>query len=91
MGNQGFRDLFPDGQYRIEARHRFLEDHRHPVATDFSHASRGSADQLFVVELDRAFDAARLFRQKLHHGQCRNTLAGTAFSNDRKCFPGTDV
>src|SRR5690606_10048941 len=54
-------DLSVDAMDRIEGGHRFLEDHRHLVAPDTSHAPLAEPEQVATVEVDLApGDAARL-------------------------------
>ncbi len=37
MVDQGFGDLEAEGQYRVEAGHRLLKDHRNQVAAHMAH------------------------------------------------------
>jgi hypothetical protein len=52
MHPQGLADLAADGQHRIEARHRLLEDHRNVVAADRAHLTFGKLQQILALEAD---------------------------------------
>ena len=49
---QRLGDLPADGQHRIEARHRLLEDHRDVVAADLAHLALGELQQILALEAD---------------------------------------
>ena len=47
-------DLLADGQHRVQAGHRLLEDHRDRVAADVAHLRLGQRQQIAALEADAA-------------------------------------
>ncbi len=62
--DQRLGDLEADGEHRIEARHRLLEDHGDLVAAHVLHARLGQRQQIAPRQHDAAFDAAVLLRDR---------------------------
>ena len=91
MLNQRFRDLEADGEHRIEARHRFLEDHGDIVAADVLHISFGQRQQIAASEHDAALATAALFGNEPHDRERGDALARTGFADDRDGFAGRDL
>ena len=75
-------DLAADRHRRIEARHRFLEDHRHAVAAQRPHAVLREADEIAALEADAAaLDPRRRHRQEAHDGLRGDALAAARFAD----------
>ncbi|MHC2236739.1 hypothetical protein ACVI8L_005078 [Bradyrhizobium diazoefficiens] len=66
MLDQRFRNLEADGEHRIEARHRLLENHGNVVAADVLHARFGQREEIAAGERDAPFDAADVSRNEPH-------------------------
>src|SRR5207248_6881542 len=47
---EALADLAPDRQYRVQARHRVLEDHRDLLAANLAQRGVGEADQVAALE-----------------------------------------
>ena len=74
-------DLVPDGIGRVQARHRFLEDHGDVVTADLTEVSRGEAHEVTSLEEGRPAGPAAPGGQQSHHGQGRNRLARAALTD----------
>jgi hypothetical protein len=74
-------DLVPDGIGRVEAGHRFLEDHGDLVAPDLAEVARGQAHEVTSLEAGRPAGPAAPRRQQAHHGQGRDRLARPALTD----------
>jgi hypothetical protein len=85
---QRFGDLLADGEERIQARHRLLEDHRHLVAANGTQARLGQGEQ--IDRLAGAVDEERLAahlrhraaRQQPHQREAGHRLARTRLAHD---------
>jgi hypothetical protein len=74
--------LEADGQHRVEAGHRLLEDHRDVVAAHLAHRRLGQGQQVAVVQEDLALDPAVRLRDQPHDRQRGDRLAGTGLADD---------
>src|SRR6266567_7540437 len=83
MQPQGLGDLAADGEDRIEARHRLLEDHADIVAADLAHGALAELEQVSALEPYRARDSAgRLWHQPQNGIGC-DRFSATALADDR--------
>ncbi len=90
MQPQGLGDLPADGEDRIEARHRLLEDHADIVAADFAHGALAELEQIAALKTYRAPDLpGRLWHQPQNGVGC-NRLSATALADDRHGLAGLD-
>jgi hypothetical protein len=70
-----FDEQAADGEGRVEARHRVLEDHADLGPAQLAHLLEGQPEQVAPLEEDVALDdAPRRRRDEPHHGQRRNVL-----------------
>ena len=83
MVDERLRDLEADGQHRIEARHRLLEDHGDPVAAHLAHLLLGKVEEVAALEQDLARDAAVDRRHQPHDRQRGDALARAGFADHR--------
>ncbi|MND79750.1 hypothetical protein D3C80_715010 [compost metagenome] len=75
MPFQGFRELEADGQNRIEAGHRLLEDHCRLITAQGLHGLRRQIEHIAAVEQYPAVDPACRIGQEPHDCKSRNALA----------------
>ena len=81
-------DLPLDGEHRVQAGHRLLEDDGDVVAADLLHLMDGQGRQLLAVELDAtAFNVAVAVEQ-LEHAHGGNALAGAGLADDAERLAG---
>jgi hypothetical protein len=65
--SQRFDQLLADRQYRVERRHRVLEDHRDAAPADPAHPGSPQGQQVLAVEVDAAGGGADMrFGQQAH-------------------------
>ena len=83
----GLGDLEPDGQDRVERRHRILEDHGDVVAAESPALWLGHADQLGAPIADRPADLGA-GRKESHHRQERHRLARPRLTDDAQNLAG---
>jgi hypothetical protein len=81
--DQRLGNLETDGQHRVEAGHRLLEDHGDVVAAHIPHRLFRQRQQIAARELDAALDAAVLVRNQSHDGERGDALARARFTDDR--------
>ena len=81
--DQRLGDLEADGQHRVEAGHRLLEDHRDVVAAHAPHRLFRQRQEIAARELDAALDTAALPRNQPHDGERGDALARARFADDR--------
>ncbi len=92
----GFGDLGADGEDRVEAGHRFLEDHRDIGAAELAHGLGGFDGEVALAagavgEEDLAAgDAAAGVIDEAGDGQSGDGFAGAGFADDRHGFAGGD-
>ena len=75
-------DLIADGEHRVQAGHRLLEDHRDAVAADVAHLRRRQVEQVPAVEHDLPGGDAAGRRHQAHHGQRQHRLAAAGLADD---------
>ena len=75
-------DLVADGEHRVQAGHRLLEDHRDAVAADVAHLRRRQVEQVPAVEHDLPGGDAAGRRHQPHDGQRQHRLAAAALADD---------
>ena len=82
-----FDDLVTNAVDRVETRHRFLENHRHPVAHDAAPFTVRKRQQIHTIKADiPASDPHGGAPQKSHNRQRSKTFATTTFTNDAQSF-----
>ena len=91
MHPQRLADLAADGQHRIEARHRLLEDHRNVVTADGAHLGLGELQQILALEADGARDLARGLGDQPHQRHGGDRLAAAGFTDDGQRLAFVDV
>ena len=84
-------DLPADGQHRVQARHRVLEDHRDVLAADRAKLLVGEPDQVAALEVRRAVRDAAGARQDPEQRQRGDALPAAGFSDDPERLAGSDV
>ena len=89
--DKSLRDLEPDREHRIEARHRLLEDHGDAVASDLAHLLFRQIEQALTLERDSALNAAVHRRYQLHDGQRGDALARARLAHDGHCLARPDL
>ncbi len=91
MHPQRLADLTADRQHRVQARHRFLEDHRNVVAANGAHLAFGELQQILALEADRTRDLARRLGDQSHQRHRSDRLAATGFTDDGQRLAFVDV
>ena len=89
--NEQLRDLLADGQHRIEAGHRLLEDHGDVVAPDLLHRLLGKRQQVAPLQRDPPLDAAGAAGEQAHDRQRGDALARAGFPDDGERLLRVDV
>jgi hypothetical protein len=90
----GFGDLVPDSEYRVEAGHRLLEDHRDLPASNMPHPVRRHLEKVNALEQNLASgDLAGRNVDQAHDRVCRDALAtaGLADQADRAAARNREV
>src|SRR5262249_53623670 len=90
MQPQGLGDLAADGEDRIEARHRFLEDHADIVAADLAHGALAELEQVPALEPYRAPDSSGRVWPRPPTGVGAPRLSAAALADDRHRLAGLD-
>ncbi len=80
-------DLVPDGEGRVEAGHRLLEDHGDLVTADLAEVRRGEAHEVPSLEAGRPAGPAAPRGQQSHDGQGRDGLARPALAYQAQGLP----
>ena len=89
VADRRFAQLLPDGQHRVEGRHRFLKNHCQLVAAQIGHLSGFQPQQIAVREADlAAVDARRLRRQEAHQRHGGDAFAAAGFTHHANGLPG---
>ena len=84
MNPQDFRDLRAHGIDRVQRGHRFLKDHRQPIAAQAPHLGVFQAGHVLPAVKDfRAFRHLGAFGQKPHDGAGGDGFAAAAFADQR--------
>ena len=79
----GLDHLLLDGQHRVEAGHRVLEDHGDLATAQVAHLGLAVGQQVLPVEADAAaLDAPGRLGQQAHEGQAGDALAAAGFADD---------
>ena len=79
---QRLAELEADGEARIQARRRLLENHRDVLADELAALAVGQPLQIVAGELQAAGTHAPRIRDKPHHRQHRHALAGSRLADD---------
>ena len=74
-------DLPADGQDRVQARRRLLEDDAHPAAADIAHTCLGQLRDIRAVQRDAASRHAAVVRQQPQDRQCSHRLAAAGLAD----------
>jgi hypothetical protein len=83
VGLHLLRDLVADGEDRVQARERLLEDHRHVIAPERAHVVFGDAEDLAAVEPDLAADdLGRRDVEEPHDRERRDALAACGLADE---------
>ena len=90
VDHQRLRDLTADGKDRVQARHRFLEDHRDLVAADLVHLVHGQLRQVHAVEEDLAGVDIAVAVEQTEDAHGRDALAGAGFADDAEDLTGVE-
>ena len=83
--------LAPDGEHRVQARHRVLEDHRDLAATDRAQLRVAHVRELGAVEARAAGGDAAGARQDAEQRERRDALAAARLADDAERLAGRDV
>ncbi len=83
MAEQRFGNLVADGEQRVQAGHRLLEDHRDFVAAHAAHVAFRQIEDVAAAEHDSPFGSAHVLLQQAHDRQGRHALARAGFTDDR--------
>src|SRR5260370_31123004 len=78
---EGLRNLLADRIDRIERRHRFLEDHRQPIAAHVAHLAIRQAQQIVSIKANSARHLGRALGQQSHDRQRGDALAAPGFAD----------
>ena len=78
--------LCADGMHRIEARHRFLEDHGDLVAADLAQCLFRHRQQFVAVKPDAPLNTAGPCRIETHHRERRDALSRSRLADERDGF-----
>lgn len=82
MDHERLGDLTADGEDRVQARHRLLEDHGDLVAADLVHFVHGQLGQILTVEEDLAGVDIAVAVKQAENAHGRDALAGTGFADN---------
>ena len=92
MKDKHLRDLVSDGKDRVKGRHRFLEDHGDPFASNVSHLLHGEIREVNTIKEDFSVDnfTGRLWYEP-HDGQGSDGFSATRLADQPKGFPLVQV
>ena len=90
VDHQRLGDLTADGKDRVQARHRFLEDHGDLVAADLVHLVHGQLRQVHAVEEDLAGVDIAVAVEQTEDAHGRDALAGAGFADDAEDLTGVE-
>ena len=85
-----FFELVANGEGRVQARHRLLENHADAVAAQLGHAAMRELQQVHAVEQDAVAGADRPLRQEPHQRQRGKGLAAAGLADDAQRFAHVD-
>ena len=80
---QGLANLAPDGEHRIQARHRLLEDHADLVAAERLQFAFAKRQEIAPLEPHLAGDAGGRFLQQSQDRERRNGFAAARLAQER--------
>src|SRR6516162_1244933 len=81
VADESLCNLLADRVDWIERRHRFLEDHRQPMAAHVAHLAIGEAEQIGAIKANSARHLGRALGQQSHDRQRGDALAAPGFAN----------
>ena len=82
MDDERLGNLAFDGEHRVQAGHRLLEDDGDRVAANLLHLGQGHLRQVFSVKHDAAAGNIAVTVQQLEHAHRGNALAGAGLADD---------
>src|SRR3972149_3639157 len=89
---QRFGDLEPDREHRVQARHRFLENHRDLVAADLAHLLGRQGAQVLALEKNPPSRyGSRGARYQAKYGKRGHRFARTGFTDDTEGFAAAQM
>src|SRR5512132_663798 len=91
MSLERFADLAADGEHRVQARHRVLEDHRDLAPPDLAQLGVGETQQVAASEHRRAVRDLSSAREDAHQRERGHALAAARLADDAERFTGGDV
>ena len=83
-------DLRTDAEHWVQARHRFLEDHRDLVAADLVHLVHGQLRQVHAAKEDLAGVDIAVAVEQTEDAHGRDALAGAGFADDAEDLTGVE-
>ena len=86
MIHQRFTDLETDWQYRIEACHRLLKDHRDTIAAQCPHLVFRQGQQILAFKHNLALNATVDLRQQAHDGESSHAFTGARLAHHSQGF-----
>ena len=87
VGEQVFGDLLAQGQHRVEARQRVLENHPQRIALQLAHLPWRHAQQVTALEQHLPGQPG-VVRQQAHQRQGRGGFTAAGFTHQRQCLAG---
>ena len=90
MAFEHLADLAADGEHRVQAGRRFLEDHRHASAAIRAHLGFRARQQFLAVELHGTADDAPGRRQQAHQPLRGGRLAAAGLAKQGKGLAALD-
>ena len=88
---EGLADLPPDGEHRVQARHRVLEDHRDVAAADLPQLGVRKLEKVAVLEHRRARGDLAGAREDAEEREGGDALAAAGLADDPECLARRDV
>ena len=88
MQAEYFAQLMTNGEHRVQAGHRILEDHGDLIAADFAHFLHGKRQNILSLEVDLALQTG-FVQPHDRHGCLGLTAAGLA--HDAQGFTGVNI
>ena len=79
-------DLLANAQNRVQRRQRVLEDNGHRLAAQLLHLFEGQVGHLATAQADAARHDLEVRTQQAQHGEHRQALARSGFTNDAQHF-----
>src|SRR6185295_9846275 len=91
MRREDLVDLLAATHHRIERRHRFLEDHRHPGAAELAQPRFTGGKQIFSVEQHASAARPELGWEQSHHRLRDHRFSRARFADQADNLAGCDV